>query len=155
MRKFTNDFWFLNTGERRPAVVPDGERSHAADCEGPSGLCDGESSVHPEWGLAAVAGPGLQLAGTHTPSLFPHTHICLWSNGFRWVKQYRQHWPFHDCSTVVRTGNVGRSHFSAVTEQQSVLADAFMAPCLRHIGMLRVCCLVLNHFLLSFILFKQ
>lgn len=36
-------FW---TGGRRPAAVPDGERSHAADCQGTSGLRDGESSVH-------------------------------------------------------------------------------------------------------------
>lgn len=36
------------TGERRPAVVPDGERADAADREGTSGLRDRESSVHPQ-----------------------------------------------------------------------------------------------------------
>lgn len=36
------------TGERGPALVPDGERADAADREGTGGLRDGESSVHPQ-----------------------------------------------------------------------------------------------------------
>lgn len=56
----------LCAGKCWSAPVPDGERSHTADCQRTCGLRDRESSVHTQWGLATVAGSGLQLAGTQT-----------------------------------------------------------------------------------------
>lgn len=65
-------FFWLFAGNCRPALVLDGERSHAADSEGAGGLCDGESPVYTQRGLAAVAGSGLQLLGTNTFILHKH-----------------------------------------------------------------------------------
>lgn len=68
VRKFADDFQFSEScaGEHWPAAVPDGECADAADRQRARGLRDGESSVHPQRGLAAVAGSGLQCSGTPT-----------------------------------------------------------------------------------------
>lgn len=85
-KQLSSCFWFC-AGKRRPALVPDGERSHAADGEGAGGLCHRESSVHAQRGLAAVPGPWLQLPGTSAHTLFtPCSILHTWASLHNWNK---------------------------------------------------------------------
>lgn len=79
-KQLSSWFWFC-AGKRRPALVPDGERSHTADSKGAGGLCNRESSVHAQRGLAAVPGAGLLLPGTSAHTLFkPYSVLHTWAS---------------------------------------------------------------------------
>lgn len=100
-KQLSSFFWFC-AGKRRPALVPDGERSHTADGEGTGGLCNRESSVHAQRGLAAVPGSRLQLSGTSAHTLFtPYSILHAWASLHSWNILVHQKWSQMSCVEAI------------------------------------------------------